>query len=288
MFADAIKKIEGFIRPTIICRRMENGEVLAEGATIVIINKEGWFLGATHKFEVIPLLKRHRQEKEAMANNRKNFEQMDTPTAKKELEKLKPDPNWITASSIWPGTDNQQIVDLEVIPEADLLLGRLKPFDASTVTNYPVFMDPSKVLQSGTPLCKVGFSYTELSTKYNEKENTFSLDFKNLVSSPLDGIYTRDIVFRTPEDDKRKFPIKFIESSSPGLRGQNGCPVFDSEGRIWGIHSKTHHLPMDSNASTKIGEESMQIPQFLSVSWAAHPEVITGFLQERKVDFEMG
>jgi len=103
MFSEAIQKIEGFIRPTIICKRTENGEVSAEGATIIIINKEGWFLGATHKFEVIPLLKRHRQEKETMAKNIKNFESMNTPTAKKELEKLKPDPNWLTASSIWPG-----------------------------------------------------------------------------------------------------------------------------------------------------------------------------------------
>jgi hypothetical protein len=267
---------------------MENGEVSAEGATIVIINKEGWFLGATHKFEVIPLLKRHRQEKETMDNNRKNFEQMNTPTATKELKKLKPDPNWITASSIWPGTDGQKIVDLEVIPEADLLLGRLDPFDASTVANYPVFKDPSKTLKAGTSLCKVGFSYTELSTKYDKEKNQFSMDFKNLVSSPLNGIYTRDIVFRTPEDAKRKFPIKFIETSSPGLRGQNGCPVVDEEGRIWGIHSRTHHLPMDTNATTDIDGKSLQIPQFLSVGWAVHPEVITGFLQERKVSFEMG
>lgn len=286
MFADAIKKAEGFIRPTIICKRMENGEVMAEGATIVIINKEGWFLSATHKFEVIPLLKRHRQEKETMEKNRANFEQMNTETAKKELKKLKPDPNWITASSIWPGTEGQKIVDLEVIPEADLLLGRLEPFDPSTMTNYPVFKDPSKDLPAGTTLCKVGFSYTDLSTKFDEKDNKFSLDFKNLVSSPLDGMYTRDIVFRTPEE--RKIPIKFIETSTPALRGQNGCPLFDSEGRVWGIHSKSHHLPIDTNASTKIGEESLQIPQFLNVSWAVHPEVITGFLRERKVSFEMG
>ncbi len=285
MFSEAIQKIEGFIRPTIICKRTENGEVSAEGATIIIINKEGWFLGATHKFEVIPLLKRHRQEKETMASNRKNFESMNTPTAKKELEKLKPDPNWLTASSIWPGTDGQKIVDLDVIPEADLLLGRLDPFDASTVTNYPVFKDPSKPLPAGTSLCKVGYSYTALTTKYDEKKNNFSLDFKNLVTSPLDGIYTRDIAFHTPEE--RKIPIKFIETSSPGLRGQSGCPVFDAEGRVWGMHSKSHHLPLDTNASTKIGEETMQIPQFLSVSWAVHPEVITGFLKERKISFDM-
>lgn len=286
MFSESIKKIEGFIKPTIICKRMENGKISAEGATIIIINKEGWFLGATHKFEVIPLLKKHRQEKETMANNRKNFESMNTPTAKKELEKLVPDPHWITASSIWPGTDGQKIVDLDVIPEADLLLGRLDPFDPSTVTNYPVFKDPSKDLLAGTQLCKVGFSYTELTTKYDEKKNNFSLDFKNLVTSPLDGIYTRDIVFRTKED--RKIPIKFIETSTPALRGQNGAPVFDSEGRIWGMHSKTHHLPLDTNASTTIGKETMQIPQFLNVSWAVHTEVITAFLKERKVDFEMG
>ncbi len=285
MFSKAVEKVERFIRPVVICKRCHDGSVSAEGATLVIINKEGWFLSAAHKFEVIPLFKKHLQEMAAFTAKAKKLKEDDSKAARRELKRLRPNPRWITASSVWPGADDQNIVDIDVIPEADLLLGRLEPFDPASIDEYPVFKDPQSGLKAGTSLCKIGFSYTELATTYDHKTNKFDLDFKNLVPSPVDGIYTKDILFRTPEE--RKIPIKFIETSSPGLRGQTGGAVFDSDGRIWAIHSRTHHLPLDTNAKVKEGTREREVEQFLSVSWAVHPEVIVGFLKERGIEFSM-
>ena len=52
--------------------------------------------------------------------------------------------------------------------------------------------------------------------------------------SPLDGIITRFGV-----DNNQ---IVSIEMSTPGLRGQSGGPLFDSEGLVYGMHYLTSHL----------------------------------------------
>jgi hypothetical protein len=38
--------------------------------------------------------------------------------------------------------------------------------------------------------------------------------------------------------------VKFIETSTPGLRGQSGGPLFDAKGEIWGIQSRTNFLEL--------------------------------------------
>jgi hypothetical protein len=35
------------------------------------------------------------------------------------------------------------------------------------------------------------------------------------------------------------FPLKWIETSSPGLKGQSGGPLLDERGTIWGVQSNT-------------------------------------------------
>ena len=98
---------------------------------------------------------------------------------------------------MWPGSDDQEIVDINVIPEADILVGRLTPFDPESVKEFPVFKNPKTNLSIGTSLCKIGFAFAELKTFYDAPTNKFSLDFQNLVPFPIDGIYTRNIVFKT-------------------------------------------------------------------------------------------
>ncbi|MDH4226831.1 MAG: serine protease [Deltaproteobacteria bacterium] len=279
MFGSAVEKALKYIRPVIASRRLYDGTVRADGGTLMVINKDGWFLSAAHIFEVIPLQKMDMKAMDDYHAKAAKLKADVSSAAQKELKKMRPNLKWVTSSSIWPGTDGQQIADIGVIPQADIILGRLDPFDASTVAEYPVFADPKVEMKIGTSLCRLGYAFTELDAKFDDKTGKFSLDFQNLVPFPLDGIFTRNIVFKTEKEEK--MTPKFIETSSPGLRGHSGCPVFDTEGRVWGIQSRTAHLPLGFGAAERPGEAE----RFLDVGWAVHPEIITAFMKDRGVEF---
>ena len=288
MFADAIEKISSAVRPVVACRRNFDKSTETTGATLLVINKEGHFISAAHAFEVIPLSKIHASAATRLAVKTVDLKKKDTKEAKRELKKLKPDNKWITASSLWPGADNQTVTDLNVIPDADILIGRLDPFDPSTVNNYPVFKSPESGVRIGTGLCKLGYAFTELETEFDPTTNGFKIDFKNLVPFPLEGMYTRNILFKSQNAGKDMPAIepKFIETSTPGLRGHSGGPLVDKEGRVWAIQSRTAHIPLGMNPVMAKGERGREAEQFLNVSWAIHPEIIVKFLKEHKIDFK--
>lgn len=288
MFADAIEKISSAVRPVVACRRNFDKSTETTGSALLIINKEGHFISAAHAFEVVPLAKIHASAATKLAVKTIDLKKKTTPEAKRELKKLKPDKKWITASSLWPGSDDQSVTDLNVIPDADILIGRLDPFDPSMVSNYPIFKSPDAEVRIGTGLCKLGFAFNELETEFDASTNGFKIDFKNLVPFPLEGMYTRNIAFKGQNTGKDMPAIqpKFIETSTPGLKGHSGGPLVDKAGRVWGIQSRTAHIPLGINPVMAKGSRREEIEQFLNVSWAIHPEVIIQFLKEHNIDFK--
>ena len=76
--------------------------------------------------------------------------------------------------------------------------------------------------------------------------------------------------------------VKFVETSSPGLKGQSGGPTFDSEGRIWAMQSKTAHYPLEFPAGQKNQEH-----QFLNVGMGTHAKTIIDFLDSNGVKYNL-
>ncbi|MCK4739317.1 MAG: trypsin-like peptidase domain-containing protein [Deltaproteobacteria bacterium] len=289
MFANAIEKTGNFIRPVVVTRRYYDERVETIGGTIVILNKNGWFISAAHIFEAIALEQNHKKDIEDYQEKAAKFK--DDPNLRKELKRLRPNPRWVTACSVWPGEDKVTIEDISVIPDADLFLGRLDPFDPSTINQFPIFKEAEGVeLPIGTPLCKTGFSYTDIDAKFDKATGAFALDLKNMIPFPLDGIYTRNILMKSQKDAKeseeRDLEIKFIETSTPGLLGHSGAPVFDADGTLWGIHSRTTHLPLGFSPSLTKETKFSAKDDTLSVGWAIHTELICKFLKERGISFE--
>ncbi len=287
MFTKAIEKAQKFIRPLIVCRRHHDGSVAADGATITIVNDQGWFISSARAFEVIPVSRMHMKEAAEFTAKLAKLKSDTSKEAKKELKRIRPNLKWITHSSVWTGQDEQKVTDLKVLPEADLFAARLDPFDPSTVAGYPVFKKPEEVMVPGRSLCKIGFSYAELSTVFEPENEKFSLDFQSMVLCPIDGILTRNIIFKTPDDSSTQ--VKFIETATPGLRGHAGAPVLDVEGRVCGLHSRTAELPIDdSNSGLQQESKSTGIAEerTVPVSWAIHPDVLTQFFKDNDIAYD--
>jgi len=167
-----------------------------------------------------------------------------------------------------------------------LAIGRLEPFNSDAITEYPILKNPSN-LPHGTSLCKLGFPFHQINATYDETNGSFTLEPGSLPAPffPIEGIFTRDIVKGKSSDGK--YEIKFLETSSPGLMGQSGGPIFDSNGTVWSIQSHTEHLPL--GFSPKIEKEGriFEENQFLNVGRGIHPDILIKFLNDQGINFEL-
>lgn len=161
----------------------------------------------------------------------------------------------------------------------DLGVGRLDPFDPSLIKNYPVFKDPTKDFDPGTSLCKYGYPFHSITPTWDAQNEKFILPkgALPLPRFPIDGIFTRKVEIELVGGPKIPFPTRYIETSTPGLKGQSGGPIVDVQGTIWAIQAKTSHL--------KLGFDAIKPDQYLNVGWGVHPDTILGFFKTRGIKF---
>ena len=75
----------------------------------------------------------------------------------------------------------------------------------------------------------------------------------------------------------------FIEVSTPGLRGQSGGPVFDTEGRVCGIQSHTSSLPLGFSPKIEHGGHKTVENQFINVGFASHVKEVLDLLRDNGI-----
>jgi len=254
------------------------------------LNQEGWIMTVAHLWQPHHTALAHKTE---IANYKQELKKIDedenlTP-AEKDAKKavLNVNPKWITNTSFWWGQDGLGLQDVRPLPEADLILGRLDPFDASSITNYPVLKDPGKNISPGTSLCRTGFPFHTIKTDFDPKRNSFSLDAACLPPPffPIEGIFTRNVVVGKSKDNHHE--IKFLETSSPGLKGQSGGPIFDCHGTIWGLQSRTKNLPLGFSPKVKRGDTEVEENQFLNVGEGIHVETILSFIKANRISVQV-
>jgi len=183
--------------------------------------------------------------------------------------------------SIWLGKDDWKIEEAGgVEPIIDLGFGKLKNFDPKTVSKYPVFKDPTKNFETGVSLCRLGFPFYKITPTFDAKKCAFKLPPGSIPIPRFlnDGILCRIAEIQIQGASPPPFPMHWIETTSPGLKGQSGGPIFDKKGSIWGIQCNTQPLPLDLNTNP---------PQFLNVGRGVSVETITGLLNSQKINFSL-
>ncbi|MCJ7515305.1 MAG: serine protease [Dehalococcoidia bacterium] len=290
MFAKAYSLVSYFTQPLIISTRLYDKEVKCAGGAFVVLNDEGWIITAAHLLESFLAYQQHTSELQAYEKQLKQIEHDQSLTVKqknKKLRRLKANPLWITNHSFWWGWDGVSVKDVKPLPEGDLVIGRLEPFEKTKVKAYPIIKDPSKGLNPGTSLCKLGYPFHELKASFDETKNVFTLapGVVPLPLFPIEGIYTRNAVAGRSKDGK--YEIKFLETSSPGLRGQSGGPIFDVNGTVWAIQSRTTHFLLGFSPKVKKNGKEVEENQFLNVGLGVHPELIVAFLTDNRVSFQL-
>ncbi len=270
MFSKAYKISSRYTHPLLISNRFYDGTITSGVGSFVIINRDGWIVTAAHILD--SLLTFHRHQEEITRYNARTGTRIN--------------PKWISHHSIWFGADHHVIRHFHILGENDLAIGKIENYDPSFISHYPVFKNPDS-LEPGTSLCKLGYPFYEVKASFDQQQNQFQFDSSifPIPAFPIDGIYTRNIVKGKSTDGKTEY--KFLETSSPGLRGQSGGPTFDKDGKIWAIQSQTHHLPLDFSPTLIRNNREIEENQFLNVGWGVHVESILRFLDENGVSYEV-
>lgn len=292
MFADAYARASQFTHPLIASIRLYDGTVKSSIGAFLILNPEGWVLTAAHLISVVV---KHQQDSERIVEYEERRAVLDAaetadPAEQRRLRELsrltEPNPEWITNLSFWWGSDNIRSSDFTVFPAADLAVTQLEGFKPDMISEYPVFKDPT-TMRCGTSLCRLGFPFHRIKSSFDEETGNFRLDESALPVPrfPIEGIYTRNAV-KQPEEGGR--PVKLLETSSAGLRGQSGGPIFDTQATVYAIQTQTRHLPLgfSPKIETEDGRE-IQENQFLNVGLGVHAETVTAFLREHEIPFEI-
>ncbi len=289
MFAKAYKQASSFTLPVIIPTRRFDKTVDCGCGAFVVINEEGWIVTAAHLWDSYFASLQHIEELHeyyAQIDVIKQNIRMNARQKRDNIERLHIDPQWITNHSFWWGHDGVQLKDIKPFPDADLVLGRLEPFDPDSIDSYPVFKNP-QTLNAGTSLCKLGYPFHEIEAAFDEKTGAFELapNAVPLPRFPLEGIYTRNVKAGKSKDGK--YDIEFLETSSPGLRGQSGGPIFDVKGTVWAIQSRTMHFPLGFSPKITRNGQDVEENQFLNVGWGVHPNLLVTILKDNGIKFRL-
>ena len=287
MFADALKKAFKFTRPVVISSRKHSGKCVSGIGAYVVLNPEGWIITAGHIAQEILGLDQavvSHQEREAQRLAVEADSDLTSKQKQRRMKSLRPGRESVTNYSTWWGHDALTIRNFQIIALADIAVGQLEGFDPAWVSEYPAIKDPSSGLAVGTSLCRLGFPLHEISPSFDTSTKRFSLPEGSVPPPffPIEGILTRHLKVG---DHDEGFTMGFIETSSPGLRGQSGGPILDRQGAVWGIQSKTMHYELGFAPQAKQGGGRQKEHQFLNAGWATHPETIVGFLDSCGISF---
>lgn len=242
MFQVACQLAAQFTWPTTTAARHHDGTCSCGIGTITIVNEDGWFVTAYHIFEGFQAavqqtldVKKHLQERLKIQGDKS----LSKKARDKQLFALgKVSDKAVTDVSMWLGRDGLIAENVGGLKELDLAWGRLKGFDKSWVKTYPIFKNPTVNFDTGASLCKLGFPLYEITPTFDAAKNSFNLPATTFPLFPIEGIFTRNL---DVQDAAGKSVGWMLETSSPGLKGQSGGPIFDSKGRIWALQCQTTH-----------------------------------------------
>jgi S1-C subfamily serine protease len=270
MFTHAVRTAAQFTFPYVGLRRRRCGHVFSTMGAFVVVNAEGWVLTSSHLVDEILTIE---QEIQTSAEN------SDDQVCTDHVE-------------IWalPGFSESRprLAEATVRPLADIALVRLEPFDAAAIGQFPSLRNTGREpIEQGMSVCRLGYPFHDIAAEWNAERHEFALgpDAFPVPSFALDGIVAR---FHRVSSDTGADPATFIETSTPGLRGQSGGPLLDVEGRVCGIQSHTTHLDLGFDAGFQSGETTVTERQFLNVGAATHASEVIALLEQVGVAYTLG
>ena len=284
MYKKSIKENSSYLLPFVEGIKYYGSDEIEHAlGTMMIINAKGDILTCKHiAMEFI----NNEKLGQYYHNLLKEISECKDEKELKELEKkykLKKDTPVLTNINLPFEITDKIDIEIKVHKYLDIAVIRFKGVNLKS-SNYPVFS--REVPLQGQSVCKLGYAFPEYSYfEYShDKENIVMK--KNIVASfplfPMDGIVTRHIV-----DNSGR--VSMFETSTPGLRGQSGGPVFSPEGLVYGMQSMTKHLDLnfdiDRTIKRGIFDKKVTYTPFINLGICITSKEIIKFLDDNNIKY---
>jgi hypothetical protein len=290
MFVNSIQKVAGFTRAIhSISRNFGSTKVERGAATLFFVNQEGWALTCKHVAQWLTQADAINKNYAQYHSESKNLNtgQKKALAKKMGLDETKTAEMKVTFVDC---VDHISNIRFFLHPEYDLAVLKFEGFQKVSISGNPVFLKEDQSAQPGAMLCRLGFPFPEFSNfRLDAEKDTLEWTKNGQPSSPrfpIEGMLTR---FLGDKSGK----VYGIEMSTPGLRGQSGGPLFDPEGRIVGMQSRTKHLHLGFDIEEKEVIAHGKVKKvndyaFIHLGECIHVAVIKEFLRKNEVSFEEG
>lgn len=291
MFINAIEINSKYTRAIhTITKQYNNNEVIPGAATIFLINDEGYALTCKHVIELIansdPINKNYEAFKTEKNKLPKNGKLKRNIKALKLKYKISDNSTVQIKNTFIDCVDKMTNLKWFVHPDYDLAIIKFEGFNKLNCTDFPVFKKDSSEIKSGKYLCRLGYPFPEFTNfDYDKKNNKIIWTKNGVIASPrfpIEGMVTRFLA-----NNGKKFGI---ELSTPGLRGQSGGPLFNTDGIVCGMQSRTKHLHLgfdieNKEILSKGKKKKVSNYSFIHLGECIDVDVIKDFLKLHNVSF---
>ena len=282
MFADACQKAIDYTRPVAISTRQYDGTLHTDVGAMIVLNEDGWVITAGHVFDSFAKFQGDQKKiEEINAINANRAQKPGSPSSD-----IKIDKTLLTNHSFWWGWDGVRINNVLVNREVDIAIGKLEPFDSNWVKEYPVFADPNH-MRLGTSVCRGGYPFIVIKPEFFEDKKAFRIPKiqHDRFFYPIEGLYSHlENKGKSLDGSCEK---RYIETSSPGLKGQSGGPIFDVNGRIYGMQVFTDHRLLGFHPTAELDGQKYIENQFMNIGVGIHVQTIFELLKMRNVRYNM-
>lgn len=292
MFQQAIEKVLQFTRPMHSISRTYGGLLLPGSSTFFFVNDKGVAITCKHVAEMIPAagnINQHFQKFKAELAAISNDGRFKRNVQGLELKyKYLPETTLQLKNNFLNCFDTIEEITTHAHPTLDLAILEFKGFNKIFYSSHARFLKNSNNIRQGKSLCRIGYPFPEFSN-FKHNPDTDDIEWTNTGNPnspafPIDGIVTRFVAGNQADG------ITGIEMSTPGLRGQSGGPLFDTDGTVYGMQFATNHLHLgfdlkDHEIINNGKKMKVTNNPFLHVGICVHADKIKEFLREKNIAF---
>jgi len=291
MFVSAIEEAVKFTNGIRTIERVFLKDYARPGAaTMFFVNDEGYAITCKHVAEMLPasqdILKRYSEfkVKRALLTAGGNYSKKVRALA----DQYSFNDQTVCELLIqFSGLQGFSGIDIHFHPTYDLAILKFKD-PILTNKSYAKFLKDGSSLKQGMTLCRLGFPFPEFTNfEYTRETDSIGWTTSGVINTPcfpIDGMITRHIADQNG--------IWGIEMSTPGLGGQSGGPLFNSQGVVCGMQSSTRHLHLGfdkKNEEMISNGEKIKVTNqaLLHVGQCIHVDIIKEFLAQKGVNFHL-
>ncbi len=292
MFIKAIERVAQFTRPVhSILRTYAGKQVIPSAGTLFFVNEDGYAITCKHIAEMLlsaEAINGHYQkfkaERQLIANDSKQKQLLKGLELKYKMNAA----NTIQLKNNFVDcVDTMSGFTFNLHPTLDLAIIKFNDYNKLHYGAYAKFVKDESNIQQGKFLCRLGFPFPEF-TNFTYNTTTDDIEWTSTginVSPrfPIEGMVTRFLA-------DEPHGLYGIELSTPGLRGQSGGPLFDSNGVVYGMQFSTKHLHLgfdlvDKEIMVNTSIKKVSDYSFIHLGQCIHVNAIKAFLKQHNVKF---